>query len=157
LTCLKGSLSDRRARSAERYTAEQMETALRGAFGVDSQLITDGTYFVVEGDEGWFYGKPWEHPDDASRQSAVAHITHATTPFLLLQGEADSIDPLGQSLEMYRALRQAGVQVDMVQYPRENHAPLRIGMYGFPSTEPWHGFDARQRLVKFFSSSFERR
>ena len=36
----------------ERYTAEQMETALRGAFGVDSQLITDGTYFVVEGDEG---------------------------------------------------------------------------------------------------------
>lgn len=30
------------------YTAEQVEGALRGAFGVDTQLITDGTYFVVE-------------------------------------------------------------------------------------------------------------
>ncbi|MEW6684350.1 MAG: GNAT family N-acetyltransferase [Nitrospirota bacterium] len=30
------------------YTAEQIEGALRGAFGVDTQLIHDGTYFVVE-------------------------------------------------------------------------------------------------------------
>ena len=30
------------------YKAEQVEGALRGAFGVDTQLIADGTYFVVE-------------------------------------------------------------------------------------------------------------
>lgn len=30
------------------YTAEQIESALRGAFGVDTQLIQDGTYFVME-------------------------------------------------------------------------------------------------------------
>ena len=30
------------------YTPEQVEGALRGAFGVDTQLIVDGTYFVVE-------------------------------------------------------------------------------------------------------------
>jgi GNAT superfamily N-acetyltransferase len=30
------------------YTPEQVEAALRGAFGVDTQLIDDGTYFVVE-------------------------------------------------------------------------------------------------------------
>ncbi len=30
------------------YTTEQIEAALTGAFGVDSQLIEDGTYFVVE-------------------------------------------------------------------------------------------------------------
>lgn len=29
------------------YTAPQVEGALRGAFGVDTQLIKDGTYFVV--------------------------------------------------------------------------------------------------------------
>jgi len=29
------------------YEPEQVEAALRGAFGVDSQLVTDGTYFVV--------------------------------------------------------------------------------------------------------------
>jgi GNAT superfamily N-acetyltransferase len=30
------------------YSAEQVEGALRGAFGVDTQLIRDGTYFVAE-------------------------------------------------------------------------------------------------------------
>jgi GNAT superfamily N-acetyltransferase len=34
--------------SAGLYTPEQVEGALRGAFGVDTQLIVDGTYFVVE-------------------------------------------------------------------------------------------------------------
>lgn len=55
----KASLQDRDAletliaRSARQlgaadYTAEQIEGALRGAFGVDTQLIQDGSYFVVE-------------------------------------------------------------------------------------------------------------
>src|SRR5262249_22841011 len=30
------------------YRPEQVEGALRGAFGVDSQLVRDETYFVVE-------------------------------------------------------------------------------------------------------------
>ena len=34
------------------YKPEQVEGALRGAFGVDSQLINDGTYFVIEVDGG---------------------------------------------------------------------------------------------------------
>src|SRR5580704_10015663 len=33
---------------AEDYTAEQMEGALESVFGVDSQLIADGTYLVAE-------------------------------------------------------------------------------------------------------------
>lgn len=33
---------------AEDYTPEQMEGALETVFGVDSQLIADGTYFVAE-------------------------------------------------------------------------------------------------------------
>jgi len=27
-------------------------------------------------------------------------------------------------------------------------------MLGHPSPEPWHGFDARQRIVKFIQSAF---
>lgn len=44
------SLIARSARelSTQDYTPEQIEGALRGAFGVDSQLIEDGTYFAVE-------------------------------------------------------------------------------------------------------------
>jgi dipeptidyl aminopeptidase/acylaminoacyl peptidase len=75
---------------------------------------------------------------------------------MLIQGEGDTIDPLGQSLEMYRALRQQGVPVQMLQYPRDNHGPLGMNMYGFPSTEPWHGFDARRRLVLFIKTAFDK-
>jgi GNAT superfamily N-acetyltransferase len=47
--------------SAADYRPEQVEGALRGAFGVDSQLLADETFFVVEEDGrmagcgGWSY------------------------------------------------------------------------------------------------------
>jgi GNAT superfamily N-acetyltransferase len=50
-----------RALGAADYTAAQIEAALRGAFGVDTQLIRDRTYFVVELEKriiacgGWSY------------------------------------------------------------------------------------------------------
>ncbi len=102
----------------------------------------------------WYFGKPWEHAEDAWRQSPLAGASHATTPFLLLQGDADTTDPRGQSEEMYRALRQMGVPVDLVVYPRENHGPLARGIYGMPTPEPWHGFDARQHIVQFLQKAF---
>ncbi len=102
----------------------------------------------------WYFGKPWEHLEDAWRQSPLAGAAKAKTPFLLLQGESDTTDPLGQSEEMYRALRQEGVPVELVTYPREDHGPLAGGMYGRPSPEPWHGYDARQRVVEFLNKAF---
>jgi GNAT superfamily N-acetyltransferase len=50
-----------RALSQEHYRPAQIEGALRGAFGVDSQLLRDQTYYVVEdagecvGCGGWSY------------------------------------------------------------------------------------------------------
>jgi len=40
-----------RGLQAEDYTPTQIESALATVFGVDSQLIADGTYFVVEAKE----------------------------------------------------------------------------------------------------------
>lgn len=37
-----------RALGRKDYSGEQIEAALKGAWGVDSQLIRDGTYFAVE-------------------------------------------------------------------------------------------------------------
>src|SRR2546422_11777542 len=37
-----------RGLSADDYTSDQIEGALRGAFGVDTDLIRDGTYFVAD-------------------------------------------------------------------------------------------------------------
>jgi len=50
-----------RALSADDYRPSQIEGALRGAFGVDTQLLADQTYFVAEQDGqmvgcgGWSY------------------------------------------------------------------------------------------------------
>jgi GNAT superfamily N-acetyltransferase len=41
------------------YTAEQAESALRFVFGVDSQLIADGSYYVIEGDDGIVAAGGW--------------------------------------------------------------------------------------------------
>ena len=109
----------------------------------------DGSWY-----DRWYFGKPWERFEDAWRRSPLAGATHAKTPFMLLQGESDMTDPLGQAQEMYRALRQAGVSAQLVTYPRDDHGPLGRNISGGPSPEPWHGFDARQRIVKFFESAF---
>ncbi len=63
---------------------------------------------------------------------------------------------LTRSLEMYRALRQIGAPVEMVQYPRDNHGPLSGAINGSAVPEKWHGFDARQRIVKFIRAAFEK-
>jgi len=102
----------------------------------------------------WYFGKPWEHMEDAWKQSPLSGAAHAKTPFLLLQGESDSTDPVGQAEEMYRALRQEGVPVELVTYPREDHGPLATGIFGRPVAEPWHGFDGRQRIVEFIDKAF---
>ncbi len=104
----------------------------------------------------WFFGRPWEHIAGAARQSPLAFMSNARTPFLLIQGEDDQTDPVGQSQELYRTLRQLGVAVDLVQYPREDHGPLAGNLFGSPSKEPWHGFDARKRIVAFFNAAFAR-
>lgn len=40
-----------RGLSTAHYTPSQIESALRFVFGVDTQLIDDGTYFVIDGDD----------------------------------------------------------------------------------------------------------
>lgn len=103
----------------------------------------------------WFYGRPWERLADAWRQSPLSLASRIRTPFLLLQGEDDTTDPPGQSAQMYRALRQAGAPVDYVTYPRADHPGLGEGLFGRPSAEPWHGFDARQRIIAFLQKAFD--
>ena len=102
----------------------------------------------------WFYGLPWQHFADAWRQSPLASVGRqkSGTPMLLIQGQADKTDPAGQSFEMYRALRQAHVPVELVTYPREGHGTLARGIEGEPSKEPWHGFDARRHIVEFMKT-----
>jgi dipeptidyl aminopeptidase/acylaminoacyl peptidase len=131
---------------------DRFKAIISGAPVIDqfSEYGTEGGSWY----DRWYFGKPWEHMDDAWMQSPLAGAAHAKTPFMLLQGQGDTTDPLGQSEEMYRALRQEGVPVELVTYPREDHGPLAGGIFGRPSPEPWHGFDGRQRIVEFIEKGF---
>ncbi len=131
---------------------DRFKAVISGAPVIDqfSEYGTEGGSWY----DRWYYGKPWEHMNDAWRQSPLAGAAHAKTPFMLIQGQNDTTDPVGQAEEMYRALRQEGVAVELVTYPRENHGPLAIGMLGHPSPEPWHGYDVRQRVVSFINAAF---
>jgi dipeptidyl aminopeptidase/acylaminoacyl peptidase len=90
-----------------------------------SDLVSE--YGTEEGPsyDEWFYGVPYE-PDKLAgflNSSPFVHLKSAKTPTLILQGEADTTDPLGQSQELYRGLKRYGVETEFVTYPREPHGP----------------------------------
>jgi dipeptidyl aminopeptidase/acylaminoacyl peptidase len=86
-----------------------------------SDLATEfGTEDHPSYDE-WFYGLPYEKPEGFRKSSPLTYIKNAHTPTLILQGEADVIDPLGQSQALYRALKRYGIPSELVVYPREGH------------------------------------
>jgi dipeptidyl aminopeptidase/acylaminoacyl peptidase len=69
----------------------------------------------------WFYGVPYERPDGFMKSSPITHVKNAKTPTLILQGDADVTDPIGQSQQLYRGLKRYGVECELVVYPREGH------------------------------------
>ncbi len=71
----------------------------------------------------WFYGVPYEPTKVAGflNSSPFVHLKNVKTPTLILQGDADPVDPPGQSQELYRGLKRYGVETELVLYPREPH------------------------------------
>jgi dipeptidyl aminopeptidase/acylaminoacyl peptidase len=90
----------------------------------------------------WFYGLPYEKPEGFRRSSPLTYITKAKTPTLILQGEDDVVDPVGQSVALYRALKRYGVETELVLYPREGHG-LR---------EEQHLLDRLRRIVAWYDA-----
>jgi acetyl esterase/lipase len=73
--------------------------------------------------------------NDASRetQDAASPITYARNDFpptLLVHGNADQVVPVTESLEMYRALSQAGAKVEMHIYEGAPHAFDGVAEFG---------------------------
>ena len=90
----------------------------------------------------WFYGVPYE-PDSLVKflnSSPFTQVKNAKKPTLILQGDADTTDPLDQSQELYRGLKHYGVETELVVYPREPHG-LR---------EEKHLLDRLNRILAWF-------
>jgi len=70
----------------------------------------------------WYIGgTPWESADNYRRQSSYTHVAKVSTPTLLLHGERDTTDTIGQSMMYYQGLKDRGVPVRFIRFPREPH------------------------------------
>jgi dipeptidyl aminopeptidase/acylaminoacyl peptidase len=114
------------------------KAAVSGA-GMANLISEFGTENGSAEDE-WFFGTPYEHPERFLNSSPFLYVKNAKTPTLILQGEADPIDPLGQSQELYRGLKRYNVPSDFVVYPREPHG----------LQEAKHRVDMQTRMVAWF-------
>jgi dipeptidyl aminopeptidase/acylaminoacyl peptidase len=117
---------------------DRFQCAVAGA-GMSDLASEFGTETGSAYDE-WFFGTPYEHLDKFQRSSPITYIKSAKTPSLILQGESDPVDPIGQSQQFYRALKLLGVPAELVVYPREGHG-IR---------EEKHMIDLYRRTVAWF-------
>jgi acetyl esterase/lipase len=80
--------------------------------------------------------------DDKLNPDIRAHLTAQAPPTFLLQNEDDHVDGVDQSLVYYRALKDAGVPVEMHLYAQGGHAfglrPTRFPVSRWPQlVETW--------------------
>jgi dipeptidyl aminopeptidase/acylaminoacyl peptidase len=117
----------------------RFKAAVSGA-GMADLISEFGTEEGPAYDE-WFWGVPYEKPEGFLNSSPFLYVKNAKTPTLILQGEADKIDPLGQSQELYRGLKRYNVPTELVEYPREPH--------GFH--EEKHLVDRLNRILEWYA------
>ena len=98
---------------------DRFKAAVSGA-GMADLAAEFGTEASPVGDE-WFYGTPYENLAGFQKSSPITYIKNAKTPTLVLQGEADTTDPISQSQILYRGLKRYNVPAEFVVYPREPH------------------------------------
>ncbi len=65
---------------------------------------------------------PWNNPDLYVKQSPLFAADKINTPLLLLHGTVDTNVPMGESIQMYNALKLLGKEVEFIQVEGENHA-----------------------------------
>lgn len=68
-------------------------------------------------------GAPWDAAarQRAAERSPLVHAGAISTPVLILHGQEDQRIPVHQAVVFHRALRDRGVPVELVTYPREPH------------------------------------
>ena len=90
--------------------------------------------------EEYFRETAYRRSEAYRSHSPVENVTGVRTPTLVLHGESDIRVPVGQGYELYNGLKQSGVEVEMVVYPREGHSLREIH----------HQIDLIERVIGWF-------
>jgi dipeptidyl aminopeptidase/acylaminoacyl peptidase len=90
----------------------------------------------------WFHSIPYEKLEGFLKHSPVTQLKNARTPTLILHGENDPIDPLGQAQQLHRGLKHYGVPCEFVIYPRAGHGPQ----------EEKHLLDLERRFLRWLDT-----
>ena len=98
------------------------------AAGVSHAGISDHTSYWGEGYWGYSYSEtsmansyPWTRPDLYVDRSPLFHADQIHTPLLFLHGSADTNVPIGESIQMFTALKLLGCETAFVVVDGENH------------------------------------
>ncbi|MGL4992642.1 MAG: prolyl oligopeptidase family serine peptidase [Bacteroidales bacterium] len=98
------------------------------ATGISHAGISDITSYWGEGYWGYLYSSaasaksyPWNNPELYVGQSPLFMADKVNSPLLLLHGEVDTNVPIGESIQMYNALKLLGKPVEFVRVAGEDH------------------------------------
>ena len=91
------------------------------AAGISDWLSYHGTTEVPLWDSGHYRSDPYLPGSIQSRFSPILHVKKVRTPTLIMVGAEDVSCPPGQSHQFFRALKEMGVETELVLFPREGH------------------------------------
>jgi dipeptidyl aminopeptidase/acylaminoacyl peptidase len=122
---------------------ERFKAAVCGApcFDLESMYGTSDISHTF-GELQWG-GEPHESEEWYKAHSPSTYAHRATTPTLIIHGEADERCPIGQGEQMFVALLKAGCEVEFARYPGGAHGFRRNG-------PPEHREDCWERTLGWF-------
>lgn len=110
------------------------------AAGISHAGISNIASYWGEGYWGFGYSAaasansyPWNNPELYTEQSPLFSADKINTPLLLLHGSVDTNVPIGESIQMFNALRLLGKEVEFITVEGENHA-----IYGYSKRIQWN-------------------
>jgi len=88
-------------------------------------------------------GYPWRDEDKLLGQSPIRYAKNVKTPTLLIHSENDLRCTIQQAEEFFVALKELGVDTELVRFPGENHELSRSG-------KPRHREERLRHILRWF-------